>query len=91
MDQNHHQESTSVSRRTFVGGAAATAFAIMKPATARGSQANSRIECGVIGQGGRGRMIATMVKEHGGFQITSVADYFPEVADRAGEELAVPQ
>lgn len=92
MDQKTGQPmcSEAMPRRAFIGSAAAlSAFAIMKPATARGSQANSRIECGVIGQGGRGRMIATMVKEHGGYQITSVADYFAEVSDRAGEELLV--
>lgn len=77
-------------RRSFLGQAAAvTAFAIMKPQTALGSQANSKIECGVIGLGGRGRMIATMVKEHGGYQITSIADYFPQVVERAGEAHSV--
>ncbi len=92
MDQNTGKSmcAEGMPRRAFIGGAAAvSAFAIMKPATALGSQANSRIECGIIGQGGRGRMIANMVKEHGGFQIASVADYFPDVSDRAGEELSV--
>ncbi|MFA6245024.1 MAG: Gfo/Idh/MocA family oxidoreductase [Candidatus Hydrogenedentales bacterium] len=79
-------------RRQFIGrAAAATAFAIMKPHVALGSEANSRIECGIVGLGGRGRMIANMVKDHGGFEITSVADYFPEVAERVGEEMGVPK
>ncbi|MCC6698476.1 MAG: Gfo/Idh/MocA family oxidoreductase [Candidatus Hydrogenedentes bacterium] len=79
-----------IPRRRFLGhAAAATAFAIMKPRTALGAEANSRIECGVIGLGGRGRMIATMVKEHGGYQITSVADYFPDVVEHAGEAYSV--
>jgi predicted dehydrogenase len=36
-------------------------------------------------------MIAQMVQEHGGYQITAVADYFPEVVDSAGEQFGVPK
>jgi len=81
----------TLSRRQFLGGtvAAAASFTIMKPSSVRGTEANSRLEVGVIGLGGRGKWIAELLEKHGGYQITSVADYFPEVANAAGERLNV--
>jgi len=84
---------TTLSRRQFLGGtvAAAASFTIMKPSSVRGTEANSRIEVGCIGLGGRGTLIAGMLKEHKGYQVTSVADYFPEVSTKAGEKFAVAE
>jgi predicted dehydrogenase len=70
-------------------GAAGLGFTIMKASSVRGTQANSRIEVGIIGLGGRGRWIADLIEKHGGYQITSVADYFPEVVNAAGEQFKV--
>jgi predicted dehydrogenase len=70
-------------------GAAGISFTIMKPSSVRGTEANSRIEVGCIGLGGRGTLIAGMLKEHKGYQITSVADYFAKVSKEAGEKLEV--
>ena len=79
-------------RRFIVKSAAATAsFTIAKPAAIRGSSANSRVEVGCIGLGGRGRLIARMLSEHEGFQITAAADYFPNVVQSVGEKLAIPE
>ncbi len=83
-----NREKTGVSRRGFLGTAAA--FSIMAKRTAFGSEANSRITAGIIGLGQRGRLIADMLQKHGGYRITDVADYFPEVAREAGEALSVP-
>lgn len=81
-----------INRRQFLGGvAAAAAVNLLKPATVFGATANEKITAGVIGLGGRGRMIARMLRDHGGYALTSVADYFPEVADSAGEEFGVPK
>jgi predicted dehydrogenase len=82
-----------VTRRGLMkgAGAAALSFTIMKPSSVRGTEANSRIEVGCIGFGGRGTLIAGMLKEHKGYQITSVADYFPEVSTEAGEKFAVAE
>ncbi|UCE49600.1 MAG: Gfo/Idh/MocA family oxidoreductase, partial [Phycisphaerales bacterium] len=79
------------SRRRFIAkSAAATAgLAVVKPSAAKAFAANSRVEVGCIGLGGRGRLIARMLSEHEGFQITAAADYFPKVAQSVGEELAV--
>ncbi|MHC4156309.1 MAG: twin-arginine translocation signal domain-containing protein, partial [Planctomycetota bacterium] len=76
-----HRAAKGVTRRSFMksAGAAGLSFTIMKPSSVRGTQANSRLEVGIIGLGGRGRWIADLIEKHGGYQITSVADYFPEV------------
>lgn len=79
-----------VTRRGFVRRSAATSFLVMATSTALGSEANARIKAGVIGLGGRGRMIANMVRDHGGYEITAVADYFPEMAQGVGKQLGVP-
>ncbi len=84
-----HESGNSLSRRGFLG--AATAFAIMSKRTALGSEANSKVTAGIIGLGGRGRMIAGMVQQHGGFQITAVADYFAQVAREVGAWLSAPE
>jgi len=85
---------TTLSRRRFLGGtvvAAASSFTIMKPSSVRGTEANSRIEVGCIGLGGRGSMIAKRLQKHKGYQITSVADYFAEVCKAAGERFGVSE
>jgi len=83
----------SVTRRGFLSGAGAASlsFAVVRPDAVRGTQANSRIKAGIIGLGGRGRMIAGMMAKHGGYQITAVADYFERVAEAAGEQFGVPK
>ena len=78
-------ETPSVTRRAFIAGAAATAFTIIKPELVRGTAANSKIELGIVGMGQRGRRIGRALAAHGGYAITAVADYFPEVS-RAGAE-----
>lgn len=88
-----NQKTNSLTRRDFVSaaGSAALAFAIVKPATVRGTQANSRITAGVIGTGGRGKMITGMVTKHGGYEVTALADYFAGVVEAAGRQFDVPK
>jgi predicted dehydrogenase len=85
--------SNGVNRRKFIAGAAASvaSFAVIKPSLVFGTEANSKIEAGVIGLGGRGSLIAGMLNANKGFKVVSVADYFPEAAQRAGESLNIPQ
>jgi predicted dehydrogenase len=82
----------SLSRRDFIAGAgaAAVSFAVIKPELVRGSAANSKINLGLVGCGGRGIWIAKLFKKHGGYNIAAVADYFQDRADNAGNELEVP-
>ena len=87
------KSSTSrISRREFVTGTVAAGVTVMQPQWVRGAEASSRIEVGLVGLGGRGSLIARLIAEnHPGLQISSVADYFPQVADRVGESLKVPK
>lgn len=48
-----------------------------------------KIKLGVIGCGGRGSWIANLFKEHGGYQMHAVADYFQHVADKCGDAVGV--
>ncbi len=81
---------SSVDRRDFLKGVAtAASVSVMARATAKGTAANTRIKAGVVGLGGRGTMIAKMLHEHGGYEITAVADYFPEVSEKAVERFGV--
>ena len=91
MSKIKNTRTKSITRRGFISGAGASllSFAIMKPSLVRETQANSRIEAGCIGLGGRGRMIAGMLQKHGGYQITAVADYFANVAKAAGEQFKI--
>ncbi len=82
----------SLSRRRFVSTVASTAaFSIVSPSLAFGSQANARIRAGMVGAGGRGAWMADHIAKQPGFQITAIADYFPETAQAAGERLKVPK
>lgn len=80
-----------ISRRDFLANAAAaTSFSILKPSLVFGSQANSKIEVGIVGLGGRGSLIADLLTADPNYQIVAVADYFPEVVNKAGDRLKVP-
>ena len=80
-----------ITRRRFMSstGAAALSFGVVRAGAVSGTRANSRIRAGVIGLGGRGRMIAGMLQKHGGYEIAALADYFGHVAEAAGEQLGV--
>lgn len=79
-------------RRGFMKRTGAFAsVSIMPSATAFGAAANTKIRVGVVGLGARGRMLANMLRKHGGYALTAVADYFPEVAQDAGEGFGVPE
>lgn len=90
-DKTEH-DSNTISRRKFLAtSAAAAAFTIVKPSQVTGAEANGRIKIGLIGCGQRGSLIASLIKEHPGYQIAAVADYFDFVAQEAGEKFGVPK
>ena len=98
MAQSHKPTETAVTnpsltRRGFMAGAgtAAVSFAVMEPGFVRGSAANSKINLGLIGCGGRGTWIAKLFKQHGGYNLAAVADYFQDRVDDAGKQLEVPE
>jgi len=80
-----------INRRRFIAGAGAAAlsFTIVKPQLVRGAGANSKVNLGLIGCGGRGTWIAELFKQHGGYNVVAVADYFQDKIDSAGEKLGV--
>jgi myo-inositol 2-dehydrogenase/D-chiro-inositol 1-dehydrogenase len=80
-----------LSRRRFLGGIAATgALTALRADLVRGTTRNSQMTIGVIGCGGRGRFIANLLARHGGYAISSTADYFPERAATVGQAHGVP-
>jgi predicted dehydrogenase len=84
-------DDSRVSRRQFLADAGATALAatIVSPALVRGAAANSKIDIGIIGCGGRGAWIANLFQKHGGYNVVALADYFQDRVDAAGAKLNV--
>ena len=86
--------SSSLSRREFIAGTAVSAAAVAAHGSwpVRAAEPDGRrrkVKLGVVGCGGRGAWIAGLFREHGGYEMHAVADYFPEVADAAGNTLGV--
>jgi len=82
--------SEGMSRRRFMAGAAAASFAVVAPGAVRTFAANSKIDIGLIGCGGRGTWIARLFRDHGGYNVVAAADYFEDRINRFGDELGVP-
>jgi predicted dehydrogenase len=79
-------------RKILTSSATLAAFSVVKPSVLRGTQANSRIEAGFVGLGGRGSLIAKMIaKNHRGYQLTALADYFGRVVREAGKRFGIPK
>lgn len=78
------------SRRRFLAdaGAAAVALSVARPGLVHG--ANTKVDLGIIGCGGRGSWIADLFLKHGGYNVVAAADYFPERVETLGDKLAVP-
>lgn len=85
----HH----AVNRRQFLGGALGITAVASLVASGAGeppaADLTRKIKLGVIGNGGRGCWIAGLFKQHGGYEMHAVADYFQGVADACGDALGV--
>jgi predicted dehydrogenase len=81
-----------LSRRNFLAGAgaAAVSVSVVKPSAVRGSEANSKVNLGLIGCGGRGQWIAKLFQQHGGYNLVAVADYFEDRTEAAAEPFEIP-
>ena len=75
-------------RRTFLK-AAAGGVLILKPETVFGSQANSTVEAGLVGCGGRGNWIAPFFAAHADARIVAVADVVKTRLDSTRQKLRV--
>jgi hypothetical protein len=74
-------------RRDFLG--AAGGVLLLRPQTAFGSQANSAIEVGLVGCGGRGNWIAPFFPEHAGARVVALGDVIRKNLDDTREKLQV--
>jgi predicted dehydrogenase len=84
-------DSKTFGRREFLASAAAAAaVTIVRPSAVRGSQANSTLELGAIGCGGRGQWITDLFQKHGKYRYVACADYFQDRVDALGEKNKVP-
>ena len=75
-------------RRGFLKSAAGS-FLILKPGTVFGSQANSAVEVGLAGCGGRGNWIARFFIEYAGARVVAGADVIREHLDRTRQKLKI--
>jgi len=79
-----------VERRGFLKAAAMAAGLSVVPAAAvRVPAANSKIEVGVMGCGGRGGWLAGLFEESANAKVVAVHDYFRKRADSVGEKQGV--
>jgi hypothetical protein len=74
-------------RRSFLQ--AAGGVLLLKPQTVFGSQANSRVEVGLVGCGGRGNWIAPFFPDHADAHVVAVADVIKSRLDATRQELKV--
>jgi len=81
------RSTPQIPRRSFLASAAtAAAVTILKPSLAFGAEANSALEIGLIGCGGRGSWIARLFAESGRYRLVACADCFQDKADAVGEK-----
>jgi len=92
----------SMTRRSFVAQTAVAAAAPLLAAASStlGQDAASKaassaplerkLRIGIVGLGGRGSWIAGLFKEHPGYEVAAVVDYFEETANAVGDNLGVP-
>ncbi|MDE1177875.1 MAG: Gfo/Idh/MocA family oxidoreductase [Edaphobacter sp.] len=75
-------------RRRFVQGAAgAVGLMFVKPETAFGYAANSRVRWGLLGCGNRGSAVATSFAKNAGVEITALADIFPDQLEKGRQRF----
>jgi len=95
LSQTQHTStggSPDITRRKFLAsaGTAALGFAVLKPDLVRSAEANSKVNIGVIGCGGRGGWIAELFAQNGSYNVVALADYFQDRVDATGQKLNVP-
>lgn len=89
----NHPQPHRIPRRAFLaGGTALTtlgAATLLNPKSVSGAPANSKINLGLIGCGGRGKWIAKFFAESGLYNFVACADYFEDRAKAAGEAFGI--
>lgn len=87
------KQPSQLNRRTFVTGAGAAMLgtAVLSPRTLFGAEANSKIDIGLVGCGGRGSWIADLFAKNGNYNLVAAADYFQDRVDAFGAKFGVPE
>ncbi len=82
---------SGIERRAFLKMAAASTagLTVLPAGSALGADANSKIEIGIIGCGGRGIWIGNLFEKNANAKVVAVHDYFRDRADAAGEKFGV--
>lgn len=82
----------ALGRRSFLGMSAVaggSGLLLVKPEIAFGSQANSTVEVGIIGCGGRGNWIGPFFPEYAGARVVALADVIKANLDSTRESFKV--
>jgi predicted dehydrogenase len=83
-------DTKMMQRRAFLAGAGAAAtITVLKPSIVFGAEANSSLEVGLIGCGGRGSWIAGLFADSGKYRWVACADYFQDKADAVGQKYQI--
>ena len=87
-----NEQSLRIPRRSFLASTAAAAtFAVVRPSVVFGAEANSVLEIGLIGCGGRGNWIAKLFADSGKYRLVACADYFQDKADATGTKFKIEE
>jgi len=79
-----------MARREFLTAAAATSgIVFVKPQSVTGTQANSAVEMGIIGCGGRGLWLGDLAHKNTQIKIVALADPFQDRLDRGSARLGI--
>ena len=83
----------SMGRRNFLKTATATTAGalLLSPRSALGAEANSKLQLGLIGCGGRGPWIGSLFQETTNTKVVAVHDYFRDRSNMAGQRLEVEE
>lgn len=84
MTSNRQVSSARVNRRTFFAGVGAAGLVLTAPSLAKSYQANTKLNIGLIGCGGRGTWIAKLFQDTGDYQLVACADYYQDRVDAVG-------
>ena len=84
------EAKNQIKRRTFMQATAGVSAAALAHAQKARAAHHEKIRLAILGCGGRGNWIAKLFNDHGGYEITAVADYFPERAKKCGDNFGVP-
>ena len=83
---------TRLDRRDFLKStttaAAAAGFMIVSPEAVRGTAANSAVQLGIIGCGGRGTSVASSMMENTNLRVAAIADVFQDRLEAGNQHFS---